>query len=294
MSSAIAITGTTGYLGGQVARHLSLKGFRVIHVARNEGLLRKKFHEPIFVSAGKSASDLARDFESLEVEKVLHFATFFTKEDSLDVLQKCLDSNLEFPIRVFEAAKSVNLDFLNVNSVWQLANSPVSKLPYSRSKNMFRFYLKEYGGDETDIRNLFLADTFGPQDPRGKVISALIAASAKGRKLDLSNPDVLLDLTYAGNLSKLIEKHLLGTEEIADNSFYLNYQGFTLGQLREVVEVALNCVTQHGTCLAQHDFPSSVTPRSADYPSWLHIFGEENGNHLLNSLRETITLDFNK
>lgn len=289
---SVAITGSSGYLGGLVAKRLIKEGVTVIHVTRQPEELGKRFGPSLCISSELDADSLGKSFERNEIETVLHFATFFTKEDSPEIREKCLESNYNFPVRVFEASKSSASRFLNVNSVWQVQEGSWAGLPYASSKELFRKYLADHSGGSIGVSNLFLTDTFGPGDPRGKVVSSMISARARSGPSIISNPDARIDLSYSLRLSGFVKDYVSQSETVFENLLYRNYRGLSLKELEKAIDIAFVHFESGNRKIEYLSNQASEGDFNDGLPIWMNHGGGQPQNFLVDDLFETISFDW--
>jgi len=288
---SVAITGSSGYLGGLVAKRLIKEGARVIHVTRQPEELDKRFGPSFCISSELHADALGKSFERYEVETVLHFATFFTKEDSPEILEKCLESNYYFPVRVFEASKRSASRFLNVNSVWQIQDSESATLPYASSKELFRNFLADKVDESITISNLFLTDTFGPNDPRGKVVSSMITARSRRGPSIISNLDARMDLSYSLRLSSFVNEYVARPETVFENLLYRNYPNLSLKELEQTIDQAFNVIESGAGKFGELVPQDTELEPNERLPSWMSQSGSQARSSLVSDLVETISID---
>jgi nucleoside-diphosphate-sugar epimerase len=289
---SVAITGSSGYLGGLVAKRLIKEGATVIHVTRKPEELDKRFGSTLCISSELDADSLGKSFERNQVETVLHFATFFTKEDSPEIREKCLESNYNFPVRVFEASKSSASRFLNVNSVWQVQEGSSADLPYVSSKELFRKYLADHSGGHIGVSNLFLTDTFGPGDPRGKVVSSMISARARSGPSIISNPDARIDLSYSLRLSGFVNDYVSQSGTVFENLLYRNYRGLSLKELEQAIDKAFSYFESGKREIGDLSHQTAEADFTEGLPLWMNHAGSQLQNFLVDDLIETISFDW--
>jgi nucleoside-diphosphate-sugar epimerase len=253
------VTGGTGYLGSRLVRRLRADGWAVA----------------VLVPAGSAGSSLAGvknhgydgSLASLQTvlgterpDCVFHLATLFLAQHRADDIPALIAANVTLGAQLLEALADINRPpLINVATSWQTMDGSAYRPAnlYAATKQAFVDILRYYvDACEQPAVSVHLFDTYGPDDPRGKLVSALIKAMTDGKALELSPGEQRLDLMHA--------------DDIAD-------------ALLTVAHRMLNTVSasrrwQHGDCLPDGALPS--------HP--LHDYALRSGRTL--SLRELVAL----
>jgi len=255
MTLNVAVTGSTGFLGNLIAQSLERKGVRVHHVNRSLSKSQLSFGEKgSFIEAASSAEELQAIFCKLGIQVVVHAATHFTPSRDIKVIPDVVRANFDFSVRVFEAAKRSGSRFINFNSFWQDAHSEDGMGPYAATKEAFRHYLGVASSASMRVENIYVPETFGPNDPRDKVIANLISSKITGGRYEIRNKEAKIDLSYAPFLADFVGA--IATDGPAQQSKYafVNFREVPLG----ILEHAINKIGE-----AQ----SNVNPPSR--PTWI-------------------------
>lgn len=239
----IAITGSTGFLGSRVARALTDNGFKVVHVARSIEKVESQFPGQDWITSEISCDDLALKFENLGVSQVVHFATHFTKEDSASAMAQCLRSNLEFGSMVFAATMRQQARFINANSLWQLEAGSLGALPYSLTKKWFSEYIHSKSSWSSKVVDIFLPDTFGAGDSRGKLIESLIRSAVRRESFRIQNQGLRLNLSSGARLAQYLLEEVVAHDSPETPILYLNYPNVEVSEISKYV--AAKCDEQH-------------------------------------------------
>jgi nucleoside-diphosphate-sugar epimerase len=234
----VAISGSTGFLGKSLALELTRQNHEVVHITRNPSKCRLIFGE------GIELLDLNQEDEALlararifGVEVVIHTATHFSRSRKISELQEILAGTLMSSIRIFEVSRQLGATFVNFNSTWQTsAESQLSGTPYAASKEAFKLYVKQSNRDEEQVvRNLFVPETFGPGDTRGKLIEVLLEAHRSGIEPTINHPDNKVDLAYAPALSTFIVSEIPRLSELPPELEIVHYSKIRVGDLRDFI-----------------------------------------------------------
>ena len=211
------LTGISGFTGHAVARALLAAGHRVHGIIRPGSdlqLLKPLISQLTLHEYTGPADELARIVAAASPATIIHLASMQQVEHSLNDIGTMIDSNITFPTRLVEAALQNGCTrLINTSSFWQhyLGNEQRPTNLYAASKSSFEKILDYY----TDARglqaiSLMLFDTYGPGDPRGKIISLLLRIAATGEALDMSPGEQLIDLTHIDDVARA---YLLAAEQ---------------------------------------------------------------------------------
>jgi len=143
---------------------------------------------------------LSKIFQNYKPDYVIHLASFYTSEHVSADIDHLVDSNLRFPIHLVEAATNFGVKyFINSGSSWQYyeGNRDSSVNLYAAMKSAFESVLRFYV-DSRDFKvlTLLLYDTYGPRDPRNKIVASLFKAAKSGGVLELSPGEQKIDLVH--------------------------------------------------------------------------------------------------
>ncbi len=205
----VVLTGATGYIGSNVARALLSAGYDVHIITRTSSrpdlLYDIKGRLGIHVYDG-DFSRLCKTFESIRPEFICHLASEYVAEHKPEDISTLINSNILFGTQVAEAAVRVNTGyFINTGTYWQNYNgeeyNPVNL--YAATKQALDCILKYYC-EASGIRciTVKLIDTYGPFDPRPKIMTLLKKAAASNERLMMSPGDQDLGLVYIDDVAK--------------------------------------------------------------------------------------------
>lgn len=244
MNESILITGATGYIGSNIARHCLDLGASVSIIIRKGSSLsylediKNKLN--IFVYDGDIPS--LEDFiKKNNIEIVMHLASLYITEHKTNEVEDLIDSNIKFGAILLEAMKNVGVKYLiNTSTTWQHykneSYNPVNL--YAATKEAFEDILKYYVEKEY-IRAITLEifDTYGPGDNRGKLLNNLYKYSEEGQELFMSEGYQKLDLVFIDDIvyGYIRAMEILLNEEVK----YKRYGLFTNNSrsLREIVSL---------------------------------------------------------
>jgi nucleoside-diphosphate-sugar epimerase len=192
------VTGATGFVGGHLVRRLVDDGWAVDALVRDpaaalpDGVAAHAIPGPI--------DDLIALVGRLEPEVCFHLATAFRGVHVPADIEPMVTANVGFGTALAEAvSRAGDCVFVNTGTVWQHYDarpySPVSL--YAATKQAFtdvlRFY-EEVAG--LPVVTLELADTYGPGDPRPKLLPILLRAARERTQLQMTDGTQLIALLH--------------------------------------------------------------------------------------------------
>jgi nucleoside-diphosphate-sugar epimerase len=199
------VTGASGYVGLRLARRLAAVGWEV-HV-----LLRACSNAAALAGAAFTVhrfsgetDDLVQILGRAAPDVVFHVAAAFVAEHGPGDVAPLVQANLLFSTQLAEAMRVSGVrTLLNTGTAWQhLGNrdyDPVNL--YAATKQAFEailaFYVNAHG---FRVATLALSDTYGPDDMRPKLMTALWRAARSGEALAMASGGQLLDMVYVDDV----------------------------------------------------------------------------------------------
>jgi nucleoside-diphosphate-sugar epimerase len=208
MSMKALVTGATGYVGAKLCQRLLAEGWQVDVLVRDSGrtlaqTLAGKVGVHIYDGSTQNVLDGVTEAKP---DVVFHLASLFIAEHRSEQVTDLINSNVLFATQLVEAcARSGVKRFINTGTSWQHyrndAYDPVCL--YAATKQAFEdildFYADAFG---MRIITLKLFDTYGPDDPRPKLINLLLKAMRTGEALGMSPGEQLLDLVHIDDVTR--------------------------------------------------------------------------------------------
>lgn len=201
------VTGASGFVGAHLARRLVEAGWEV-HV-----LLRPHSSAdalaPVLgqltVHRFAEAGELVGIVRAAAPDAVFHLAAVFLAQHQPDEVGTLVEANILFPTQLLEAMAVNGVRLLvNTGTAWQhfenRAYDPVNL--YAASKQAFEALLAYYvNALGFSAATLALFDTYGPGDPRPKLMRALWKAAQDGTRLAMTAGEQLLDMVYIDDVA---------------------------------------------------------------------------------------------
>lgn len=246
------VTGATGFIGSHLVRHLLRAKWQVHAIVRPEsdhsalgGESSLKVHEHT-----GSMDSMLSIFTDTQPDVVFHLASLFlSKHQSVDI-DRLVESNILFGVQLVEAMTQVGVKALvNTGTAWQHYEgqqySPVNL--YAATKQAFEALL-DYYTEASGLRSITLKlhDTYGPRDPRPKLVNLLVRVAESNESLAMSPGEQQLSLVHIDDVVSAFEiaaERLLERPDIKRENFSLeSTQTCTLKQLVSEFEMLVGRV----------------------------------------------------
>jgi nucleoside-diphosphate-sugar epimerase len=243
------ITGATGFIGFHLARRLARSGCEVHLLVRTGSEDRvAAIGEPVTTHYYDGSIDSAmKAVESSAPDVVFHLASLFLAQHKPDDIEALIRSNILFGTQLLEAMDSSGRTLLvNAGTAWQHFNnsnySPVAL--YAATKQAFEAIIRYYvEAKEFRVVTLKLFDTYGPEDPRPKLLTALSNAALNNKPLSMSPGQQRIDLVHIDDVINafiITGNRLMSALGDPEESYAIS-SGAPLS-LRELVAIFQQCV----------------------------------------------------
>lgn len=197
------VTGATGFVGSHLVKHLLADGWSVHVICRPDSDLGQLSSVIERVTVHRFAGDIDSMRAIMRHSKpdaVFHLASLFLSEHQPQDVQRLIESNLLFGAQLAEAMSLEGVRCLvNTGTSWQHYEnreySPVNL--YAATKQAYEDLLQYYvEARNLSVITLKLLDTYGPNDPRNKLIKLLLNAAHTHTQLSLSPGGQSIDLVH--------------------------------------------------------------------------------------------------
>jgi nucleoside-diphosphate-sugar epimerase len=201
----VLVTGATGYIGGRLTRRLISDGHEV------SVLSLRPAADALQTTTAHHAFRHHGDWESIHSavaasrpEAVFHLAACQVLEPEPERIAGLVDGNVRFGALLLEAvSRTPGVRFLSAGSYAQHVDGEpfYPQRLYHATKQAFgdivAFYVRARGVRAMIVE---LADTYGPSDPRAKIVNLIADAAAGGVTLDMSAGEQLMDLVHVDDV----------------------------------------------------------------------------------------------
>ena len=246
------VTGATGYIGSHLVRKLVRDGWRMgalVRPSSDLGYLHGIGGEFSLLTHDGTTEQLRELLSAAAPDVVFHLAAYYRAEHQPVDVVPMLQANIVFATQLADAMVSCGAKRLvNTATAWQHYEdadyNPVNL--YAATKQAFesllQFYVEAHG---LEVITLTLFDTYGPRDPRKKLIQTLLSQSPDAPPLDLSEGDQQLELVHVDDVvaAFVVAALRLGQGLVAGHQRYVlrSQSSITLRDLVALIERATGC-----------------------------------------------------
>jgi len=218
MNKKYLISGGSGFIGSHLAKRLIDLGNEVhiiIRPSSNIDLLKGYEDNIIFHEYDGTYYSLDNAIKNSKPEIVFHLASLFISQHNPADIEKLIFSNILFGTQLVEAMVQNGVrKLINTGTSWQHYNNseydPVNL--YAATKQAMEDIIKYYcEADKLCAIHLKLFDTYGPNDPRPKLMNLLKRAIRSGEVLEMSGGEQLIDLVYVDDV---VEAFYIASESL--------------------------------------------------------------------------------
>ena len=230
--SKILITGGSGYIGSQIATYM-LKSSYDVHVlvrANSNLVLLKNIKLAINIHVvDGSLQNLISIIRNIKPSVVIHTAAYSLINHNEGDIEDLIKSNILFPVNLLEAmVKNKIYNFINTASFWQNYKnekySPVNL--YAGTKEAFET-ISRYYFEATPLKmiTLKLFDTYGIDDPRGKIFNQLENAIKNNKSIKMSQGNQLINLVY---ISDIVQAYSIALGRLLNDQMVKKNENFLI------------------------------------------------------------------
>jgi len=216
--STALVTGSTGFVGSHLVRRLVTEGWEVHCITRPSSdlsVLGEAADQVVRHVHDGTTERMLQIVEKSTAQVVFHLASLFLASHKPKDVEGLIRSNVLFGTQLVEAVVALGVPYLiNTGTSWQHFNNetynPVCL--YAATKQAFEDVLFYYT-ETTPLRvvTLELHDTYGPGDPRPRLVPLLCNVAQSGEKLAMSPGEQLIDLVY---IDDVVDAFLVAAREV--------------------------------------------------------------------------------
>jgi nucleoside-diphosphate-sugar epimerase len=219
----ILLTGATGFIGSYLARYLSQRHevAAILQPEAKKERLKSILPANAQLNWNGRAKNLPGLIEKFHPEVVIHLAGHIAYSHGLEDIDRLIDGNIRFGALVLDAVSAAGCQqFIHTGSVWQHdgneAYSPLNL--YAATKQAFADMLTHYVKNQ-GVRaiTLELADTYGPDDKRPKMLSALQKAAIEDGIMPMSPGDQFIDMVHVRDVAAAYEQAIVLLSGLSDH-----------------------------------------------------------------------------
>lgn len=217
------VTGATGFIGSHLTRRLVMEGWRVhifVRPRSNLHLLNNLQGKITLHVLNGYTEQICNIMTTVKPDAVFHLASLFLVQHEIKDVEQLIQSNLCFPTQLLEAMANNGVDrLINTGTSWQHFEnrhySPVNL--YAATKQaleaIIQYYVETAG---LKVITLKLFDTYGPNDPRLKLVNLLLNTARTEQPLLMSSGEQFIDLVHVDDV---ISAYITAMELLYDQKF---------------------------------------------------------------------------
>ncbi len=226
----ILLTGSTGFIGSNILNKIKIDS-KVFLIKRAQSKKKSIKYKNIKLLKFNDYKTLSNKLKKIKVDIIIHCATHYKKEHKFSDIEKFSDSNIVLGNIILD-----NLDvlkpkkFINFSTTW-VDNNGFKGNPanlYAAYKKSFNSILEYYKKKNSKIKfiDIVIADTFGKNDFRNKLINTLIKNHKRKKKTEIVSKRLFLNLLNVEDIVSAIEiiikKNIASGKYLLKNSRYFN------------------------------------------------------------------------
>ena len=202
----IILTGASGYVGTSFIRKFAKK-YEFILISKNKSI--EKYNDIFPNLQVLNVDDINVDtFQNKNIYAFVHLAAFGSYLTDSKHIKDLIRANIELPTKILDLySTSGGINFLNIGSYWQhyRNNTYFPNSLYAASKQAFEdivdFYVLNKNFNAITIK---LFETYGPNDPRPKLLKLVYDAGKGNHEIDLTSGNQLANYTHIDDISEAI------------------------------------------------------------------------------------------
>jgi nucleoside-diphosphate-sugar epimerase len=245
-SRCALVTGATGYIGSNLVGGLLAEGWQVHVIMRassSRHLLAPYLNRITGHDHDGSVGGMMNILAASKPKVVYHLAAMASSEHRMENVDQMVSANVLFSTQLVEAMfRNGTKNLVNTETFWQYSKGAEEYAPvclYAATKQAFRDILIYYTGNgHVNALSLVLYDTYGPDDPRKKLLTFLKQAAQEKRQIEMSPGEQIVDLMH---IDDIVSAYLhAGETLLSQKDCNFKTYSVTSGQrmtLRELVEL---------------------------------------------------------
>ena len=224
----VIITGATGFLGRHVLEELANTNLKLLAITRDKSRARiePQMADVALVDSHSTSEELGDFFSAIQGSVVLaHLATHYSSAHSATDVEKLVEANIRFPLRLVDALTRAKPGsaIVNISTLFQhfesKSYSPVSL--YAATKESFLKLLDFYAETHAlKVVDVTIGDTYGVTDTRGKLMSLLISRVGSEKTLNLGSGLQNMSLIHVSDAARAVVKVLQELDQIPSGSVW--------------------------------------------------------------------------
>lgn len=239
----VIVTGASGFVGSHVVQALLAGRHPVAAIVRptaRAALFARAFPKVPLLTVAADGSTPADQIARFKPDALVHLATFADPAAVGSSARAAAQTNVQFAIDVLEKAISAGARLVvNTGTQSQHRTGEPRYAPtdyYAASKEAFEAFLVAYRfRARISAVTLRLSDTYGPGDPRRRILHLLLDAQASGAPVPLSPGEQKIDLVHVSDVARAF---LMALGALARGTPLDDAYGVKTGRLLSLRDVA--------------------------------------------------------
>ena len=237
------MTGATGFVGARLAASLLADGWEVDALVRPQARVGRLPEGAGTIEHDGTATGLAAALAARPPRVAFHLASLFVSEHRTEQIDDLVASNVLLAAQLAEACVECGArGIVAAGTSWQHFEgvSPRAVNLYAATKQAADDILGWYADAAgLGVVSLHLFDTYGPGDPRRKLVHLLVEAARSGEPLGVSPGEQLIDLVHVDDVVSAFRA--AGERVLTGTGGRMETYGVSSGEprtLREIVALA--------------------------------------------------------
>lgn len=281
----VLVTGATGYLGRELASYLSNGGCEVHVLVRSDARLQVKKGITSHKEEVWSAKPVADILLKHKIDCIIHLAGFFVNQHNENEISKLIESNFTLSASILEACRTVQFSgravFAGTSWEERSQKNPVPVNLYSALKkasaDLQKFYSNKYSLDVVSVK---IFDTFGPLDPRRKLVNTLLALIESDDVLAATSGNQKINLVYVEDFCSAFLSLVLSKEKQGFREYGIySSKSYTIREIVQIIErLAKKSINVHwGARQSGGEVVEAPNISWPTVPEWIPKYSLEDG-----------------
>lgn len=224
----ILLTGASGFIGSNILKKIKANN-HVLVITRSKK--KNKENDNVKYITFINYDQLSQKLKKFKIDSVIHCATHYKKKHEDKDLKKFVESNILLGNILLENLNKMKVKkFINFSTTWESSNN--SKISprnlYAAYKKSFINIMQYYKNLNPKVKfiDLIIADTFGRNDKREKIINTLRKNYKSNKTTKIVSKKLYLNLLNVKDIVNAIQivlnKNVDSNRYILKNQKYVN------------------------------------------------------------------------